>query len=59
MGCVQTVERDDIYKTGLSSLHTSHCLATGDVMISALGDLDGNAKGTSLTFDFQALIIFN
>jgi len=34
-----------ISKTGLSNLHTTHCLGTGDIMISALGDGEGNAKG--------------
>jgi methanethiol oxidase len=32
-------------KTGLAYPHTSHCLASGDVMISCLGDPQGNAKG--------------
>ncbi|KAJ3708609.1 hypothetical protein LUZ61_012314 [Rhynchospora tenuis] len=32
-------------KTGLAYPHTSHCLASGDIMISCLGDPQGNAKG--------------
>lgn len=32
-------------KTGLSTPHTSHCLANGQVMISAMGDPQGKAKG--------------
>ncbi|KAJ6370185.1 hypothetical protein OIU76_028457 [Salix suchowensis] len=36
---------DIINKTGLAYPHTSHCLASGDVMVSCLGDKDGNAKG--------------
>jgi selenium-binding protein 1 len=32
-------------KTGLAYLHTSHCLANGDIMISAMGDPQGEAKG--------------
>ena len=40
------VESDEIkQKSGLMYPHTSHCLPNGDVMISALGDADGNAKG--------------
>ena len=40
------VEPDEIKeKAKLSYLHTSHCLANGQVMISAMGDVDGNAKG--------------
>ncbi|MBA0681375.1 hypothetical protein Goari_023184 [Gossypium aridum] len=37
---------DIIKKTGLAYLHTSHCLASGDIMISCLGDKDGNAEGS-------------
>ncbi|KAG8499868.1 hypothetical protein CXB51_006267 [Gossypium anomalum] len=37
---------DIIKKTGLAYLHTSHCLASGDIMISFLGDKDGNAEGS-------------
>ncbi|KAB2092330.1 hypothetical protein E1A91_A02G024300v1 [Gossypium mustelinum] len=37
---------DIIKKTGLAHLHTSHCLASGDIMISCLGDKDGNAEGS-------------
>ncbi|KAK2173963.1 hypothetical protein NP493_840g00015 [Ridgeia piscesae] len=42
----KVVEAAEVHeKTGLSALHTSHCLASGEVMISGLGDVDGNAKG--------------
>ncbi|GAU39506.1 hypothetical protein TSUD_68700 [Trifolium subterraneum] len=41
------VEPEDIIsKTGLAYAHTSHCLASGDIMISFLGDKDGNAAGS-------------
>nr|CAC67491.1 selenium binding protein [Lotus japonicus]CAC67492.1 selenium binding protein [Lotus japonicus] len=36
---------DIIQKTGLAYPHTSHCLASGELMISCLGDKDGNAEG--------------
>ncbi|XP_043721850.1 selenium-binding protein 2-like [Telopea speciosissima] len=40
------VEPEEIVaKTGLGYPHTSHCLASGDMMVSCLGDKDGNAKG--------------
>ncbi|KAK1256806.1 Selenium-binding protein 1 [Acorus gramineus] len=32
-------------KTGLAFPHTSHCLASGEIMVSCLGDKDGNAAG--------------
>eukprot|EP00250_Pteridium_aquilinum_P012587 c20817_g1_i3 orf=146-1582(+) len=34
-----------ITKTGMAFPHTSHCLADGTIMISCLGDKDGNAEG--------------
>ncbi|KAJ7570579.1 hypothetical protein O6H91_01G127000 [Diphasiastrum complanatum] len=34
-----------IEKTGLAYPHTAHCLASGDVLISCLGDKEGHAKG--------------
>jgi len=36
---------DIVNKTGLAYPHTSHCLASGDVMVSCLGDKDGKAEG--------------
>ena len=42
----KVVESEDIAeKTGLGFPHTSHCLASGDIMISCLGDKEGNAAG--------------
>jgi len=41
----KVVEPEDIKKTGLAYPHTSHCLASGEIMISCLGDKDGNAEG--------------
>lgn len=48
----KTVEKQDIVSaTGLTFLHTSHCLGSGDIMISAMGDPDGEAKGGFLLLD--------
>lgn len=42
----KTVEPEEIQgKTGLSFLHTSHCLGNGDIVVSALGSPEGAAKG--------------
>ncbi len=38
-------------KTNLSAPHTVHCLADGHVMISMLGDAEGNAPGGFLLLD--------
>ena len=40
-------------KTGLSTPHTVHCLAGGDIMISMLGDAEGNAPGGFMLLDDQ------
>lgn len=43
---IEVVEPDELKeKAGLMYPHTSHCLANGDIMISAMGDAAGNAKG--------------
>ena len=43
----KVVEPEDIVqKTGLAYPHTSHCLASGDLLVSCLGDKDGNAAGS-------------
>ncbi|ONK56592.1 uncharacterized protein A4U43_C10F10460 [Asparagus officinalis] len=53
----KVVEPADILeKTGLAFPHTSHCLASGDLLVSCLGDKDGNAKGNGfllLDSDFK------
>ncbi|EFN58621.1 hypothetical protein CHLNCDRAFT_140840 [Chlorella variabilis] len=45
------VEPEEIKKTGLSYLHSSHCLADGNVMISGMGDPEGNNKGGFVLLD--------
>ncbi|CAE6197801.1 unnamed protein product [Arabidopsis arenosa] len=42
-------------KTGLAFPHTAHCLATGEILVSCLGDEEGNAKG--MGFFFLTLIL--
>lgn len=37
----------------VSSLHTTHCLPNGDVMISTMGDAEGNGKGDFLLIDAE------
>jgi selenium-binding protein 1 len=40
------IEPSDIHaKADLGTLHTTHCLASGEVMISSIGDSNDNAKG--------------
>uniref|UniRef100_A0A8D1R941 Methanethiol oxidase n=1 Tax=Sus scrofa TaxID=9823 RepID=A0A8D1R941_PIG len=48
----KVIEPQDIHaKCDLGYLHTSHCLASGEVMISALGDPKGNGKGGFVLLD--------
>ena len=42
----KVIEPDEMKNvTSLSVPHTTHCLGSGDIMISAMGDPEGNAKG--------------
>uniref|UniRef100_A0A3Q0RJ31 Methanethiol oxidase n=1 Tax=Amphilophus citrinellus TaxID=61819 RepID=A0A3Q0RJ31_AMPCI len=46
------VEPIELYwKCGLANPHTSHCLASGQIMISCMGDPSGNAKGGFVLLD--------
>ena len=48
----KVIEPEEIRaKTNLTAPHTVHCLADGQVMISMLGDGDGNAPGGFLLLD--------
>lgn len=48
----KVIEPEEVkQKTNLSAPHTVHCLADGTVMISMLGDKDGNAPGGFLQLD--------
>ena len=42
----KVIEPDVILsKTNLAFPHTAHCLASGEILISCMGDKDGNAQG--------------
>jgi len=46
------VKEEDIYPaTGISYLHSSHCLADGNIMISGMGDKDGEGRGGFVLID--------
>ncbi|CAB1334712.1 unnamed protein product [Coregonus sp. 'balchen'] len=46
------VEPTDIFwKTGLANPHTTHCLGSGQIMISSMGDPSGNGKGGFILLD--------
>ena len=49
---VKAIDGDEVKKAvGLSAPHTVHCLADGNVMISMLGDAEGNGPGGFLLLD--------
>uniref|UniRef100_W6NB72 Methanethiol oxidase n=1 Tax=Haemonchus contortus TaxID=6289 RepID=W6NB72_HAECO len=50
---VKAIEPGQLHKQGVSFPHTSHCLADGNIMISTLGDENGNHKGNFLLLDGQ------
>ena len=41
---------------GVTALHTAHCLASGEVMVSTMGDADGYARGDFLLLDQELKI---
>lgn len=54
----KTIAADEIaQRTNLSAPHTVHCLADGTIMLSMLGDAQGNAPGGFLLLDQQFDIV--
>ena len=48
----KTISSEEIVeKTNCTFLHTTHCLASGELMISSLGDKNGSGKGNFVTLD--------
>uniref|UniRef100_A0A1I7SL85 Methanethiol oxidase n=3 Tax=Bursaphelenchus xylophilus TaxID=6326 RepID=A0A1I7SL85_BURXY len=47
----KTITHKDISHLNVSFLHTTHCMPSGDVMISTLGDNEGNRKCDMILLD--------
>ena len=47
----KTIEADSLHQLGLATPHTSHCLPSGEVMISTMGKPDGSGQGSFLMLD--------
>ncbi|KAI6233947.1 SELENBP1-like protein [Aphelenchoides fujianensis] len=47
----KTVEPEELKAMNVSFPHTSHCLADGTIMISTLGDANGNNRGEFILLD--------
>lgn len=44
-------------KCGLTAPHTTHCLGSGDIMISCMGDENGDGKGGFILLDGTSFVI--
>jgi selenium-binding protein 1 len=47
----QVIEGELLRALNVSTPHTTHCLASGEIMISVMGDKHGNAKGDFVLID--------
>lgn len=48
---IKTISGDVMKSFDLTAPHTTHCLADGNIMISTMGDRNGNAKGDFFLLD--------
>ncbi len=52
------IEPESLFAHGVSTPHTAHCLADGNIMISTMGDgPDGNAKGDFVLIDGKTFTV--
>ena len=51
------VEPEEVAKTNLAYPHTAHCLADGNVMISYMGNVEGEGRGGFLLFSQEGEIV--
>jgi selenium-binding protein 1 len=49
------IEGELLRALNVATPHTTHCLASGEIMISVLGDKNGNGKGDFLLIDAHSL----
>uniref|UniRef100_A0A1A9WTR5 Methanethiol oxidase n=1 Tax=Glossina brevipalpis TaxID=37001 RepID=A0A1A9WTR5_9MUSC len=48
---IKIIDGNVLKSYNVSAPHTTHCLADGNIMISTMGDAEGNAKGDFVLFD--------
>lgn len=53
----KTIEPSHFHKLDVSAPHTIHCLASGDVMVSTLGNAQRQAKGSFVLIDANEWIV--
>ncbi|XP_012219297.1 methanethiol oxidase [Linepithema humile] len=51
----KVLEPEEMHKYGISTPHTTHCLPTGEILISTMGNLDGNGLGEFFLIDAESL----
>lgn len=51
------IEAEEVNKVDCTALHTTHCLASGDIMISCMGDNEGNAKSDFVLLDSKTFTV--
>ncbi|CAN7938099.1 unnamed protein product [Ixodes hexagonus] len=47
----KVIEPEEVHNCGVGAPHTPHCLPSGEVMLSTMGDAEGNAKGSFLILE--------
>lgn len=45
------IEPEEMHALGVATPHTTHCLPSGDIMISTMGTVDGEANGDFVIID--------
>lgn len=50
-------EPEEVRQAGIATMHTTHCSPNGEILISGMGDPDGNGKGDFLIIDEGSLQI--
>lgn len=53
--CRQVIDGSEMRSFNCSFPHTAHCLATGEIMISTMGDKEENGKGDFVLIDAKTL----
>ncbi|XP_022211607.2 methanethiol oxidase [Drosophila obscura] len=48
---IKVIDGEVLKSHNVTGPHTTHCLANGNIMISVMGDAEGNAKGDFILFD--------
>lgn len=51
----QVIDGSEMRSFNCSFPHTAHCLATGEIMISTMGDKNENGKGDFVLIDAKTL----